>query len=146
MNLVLDASVALKWFFRSDDEVDADAALEILDALSAGAVQIYQPPHFVAEMAAVLAREKSAAAYEDLADLQALLWEPVEAKGIYDIAVDLSIRLEHHLFDTLYHATALSVTDAVLVTADRRYWRNARAVGKILMLSELQLRPGIARP
>jgi predicted nucleic acid-binding protein len=141
VKLVLDASVALKWFFQSE-EADADTAFGILDALSAGTVQIYEPPHFVAEMAAVLAREKPYAAHEDLADLQALLWEQVEAEDIYDTAMDLSARFQHHLFDTLYHATALSVNDAVLVTADRRYWRNARDVGQIVLLSELELQPG----
>jgi predicted nucleic acid-binding protein len=139
VNLVLDASVALKWFFRNGDEAEGEIALDILDALSAGAVQLYEPPHFIAEMAAVLARENAVSGHEALVDLQALLWERVESEEIYAEAIGLAIGLQHHLFDTLYHATALHVRDAVLVTADRRYWRKARAVGRILMLGELEL-------
>jgi predicted nucleic acid-binding protein len=138
VKLVLDASVALKWFFQ-DNDADADVALRILDTLSAGAVQMYEPPHFLAEMAAVLIRHKSDAAHEDLADLQALLWERVEADEVYVDAVDLANRLQHHLFDTLYHAVALNVGDAVLVTADRRYWRKAKEIGRVVVLNAVKI-------
>jgi len=43
----------------------------------------------------------------------------VESTGVYMTACDLAIRLNHHLFDTLYHATALHTTGATLFTADR---------------------------
>lgn len=46
-------------------------------------------------------------------------------------AMRLSHELEHHLFDTLYHAVALE-EDAVLVTADRRYASKARECGNIV--------------
>jgi hypothetical protein len=38
--------------------------------------------------------------------------------------------LPAHLFDTLYHAVALSVPGAVLVTADRRYFAKAEHLAK----------------
>jgi predicted nucleic acid-binding protein len=41
-------------------------------------------------------------------------------------AIDLARQLDHHLFDTLFHAVALSVPGAVLVTADRRYFDKAQ--------------------
>lgn len=41
-----------------------EAALEVLDAPDQGRVRLIQPSHFLAEMAAVLIREKGAAAYE----------------------------------------------------------------------------------
>jgi len=40
------------------------------------------------------------------------------------------------VFDTMYHAVALSRPDALLVTADERYWRAARGVGRIVRLAD----------
>lgn len=51
-------------------------------------------------------------------------------------ACGLAIELNHHLFDTLYHAVALEIPGAVLVTADRRYLNKARHAGRILGLDE----------
>ncbi len=44
--------------------------------------------------------------------------------------------LNHHLFDTLYHAVALSQPDAVLVTADERYFKKAASLGHIVLLRD----------
>lgn len=140
MILVVDASVALKWFFRArDDEQDTKRALAILEALAHGSLRMVEPPHFLAEVAAVLAREKPGSAEDDLASLQAIDWEVVEAPEIYTRAVQLSSALGHHLFDTLYHATALHSGQARLVTADGRYERKAAHLGGILRLSDLRL-------
>jgi hypothetical protein len=43
------------------------------------------------------------------------------------------------VFDTLYHAVALSHSNAVLVTADERYYRRALRPGQIVSLSEVSL-------
>jgi predicted nucleic acid-binding protein len=40
------------------------------------------------------------------------------------------------LFDTLYHATAFHFGDAVLVTADERYYRKAKGHGRITLLKD----------
>ncbi len=73
MILVLDASVVIKWFFRDDpDEQHAQRALQILHLMGMGAIRILQPPHFMAEVSAVLAREKSERARADIADLRNL--------------------------------------------------------------------------
>jgi predicted nucleic acid-binding protein len=45
-------------------------------------------------------------------------------------ACALAVDLEHHLFDTLYHAVALE-SDARLITADDRYHRKAKALPAI---------------
>ena len=50
---------------------------------------------------------------------------------VYRTACRLAHELQHHLFDTLYHAVALETEAAVLVTADSRYWRKARRFGAI---------------
>ena len=54
----------------------------------------------------------------------------------YAKAIDLACQLDHHLFDTLYHAVALSVPGAILVTADKRYFDKARHLGQIALLAD----------
>ena len=61
MICVVDASVAVKWFAQGDwalREDDIEPALEILKASTRGTLDFYQPPHFLAEVAAVVSRLK----------------------------------------------------------------------------------------
>jgi len=44
--------------------------------------------------------------------------------------------LSHHLFDTLYHATAIE-SEALMITADRRYHDKAAHLGRIVLLEQL---------
>ncbi len=142
MKLVVDASVALKWMFRlRDDEHDVDKALDLLRAVLDDRAQLAQPPHFIAEMAAVLARESPKFAEAALNDLLDIDMEIVGGKAIYRRAVDLSMRLGPHLFDTLYHAVALETDNTTLVTADERYYRKAGAEGRIVRIADFD-RPG----
>lgn len=143
MRVVVDASVALKWFFRiRDDEENVEQAVQILKAIGSGQLKMLQPPHFLAEMGAVLAREKPESAQTDLTDLMAIDSEVFEDPSVYMTAVDLASRLQQHLFDTLYQATALHVADATLVTADRRYYSKAKNFGSIRLLADFRLKAG----
>ena len=137
MKVVVDASVALKWFL-SDSllEDHTDAALAIFEAAVLGQIELVQPVHFVAEVAAVLARIKPADAPSDLLDLLAIERRTVESPQVYATAVALATQLNHHLFDTLYHALALETAGAVFVTADRRYFDKAQHLGQILWLPD----------
>lgn len=139
MIVVADASVALKWFLRDAPGEDHQGpALQLLAQAVDGRVQLWQPPHFLAEVAAVLARLKPGQALEDLQDLLQL---PLHTAGTPDIlarAVELAVQLQHHLFDTLYHAVALQTPGAVCVTADRRYLAKAHTVGRITWLGDYQ--------
>ncbi len=66
MNLVIDASVVLKWFFRErKGEADTEPALTLLAGIDADRFRLWQPPHFLAEVAAVLAREKPESARDE---------------------------------------------------------------------------------
>lgn len=133
--LVIDASVAAKWFFQGrPDEPDADKALSILRASRNGQVSFHQPPHFPAEVAAVLARLRPQQAHHDLADLLELEFRIHDTPGVYQRGCDLAVELGHHLFDTLYHAVALSLPDTELVTADKAYYRKAEPLGCIRWL------------
>jgi predicted nucleic acid-binding protein len=101
-----------------------------------GLADFYQPPHFIAEVAAVLARTKPDEARADLCDLKEIDCRIIEDAAIHQTALDLAIRLDHHLFDTLNHAVALHAPSAVLVTADRRYFAKAQSIGHILLLDD----------
>lgn len=137
MILVVDASVALKWFLNvSDSEPDRDRALTLLNGVDDESVQLVQPAHFIAEVAAVLARAKPDAAEDDLLDLLHIECSTIETPETYARALDLSIRYEHHLLDTLYHAVALEIPGASLITADRRYYDKAGGEGRIILLAD----------
>ena len=108
----------------------------MLKASTRGTLDFYQPPHFLAEVAAVLSRlapNRAQQCIDDLAQLNITWAAPTTA---YPRAIELARQLDHHLFDTLYHAVALSVPGAVLVTADRRYFDKARHLGQIAWLAE----------
>lgn len=140
MILVLDASVALKWFFRGrEGEDDAHIALQVLDAIGARQVRLIQPPHFLAEIAAVLVRKKPRCAIEDLRDLRNIDMQIANDADLHLSAAEIAIRTRAHVFDTLYHAVALHHPGAVFVTADHRYHRRAAHLGQICLLQSLRL-------
>ncbi|MEW5887463.1 MAG: type II toxin-antitoxin system VapC family toxin [Pseudomonadota bacterium] len=137
MRLVIDSSVAVKWFLRSPaDEPHTEKAVALLSGLADGSLTAVQPPHWQAEVAAVLARLRPATAAEDLADLRVMGIPTGESTEIYRTGLTLAVQLNHHLFDTLYHAVALHMADGLLVTADERYFRKARALGRIARLAD----------
>ena len=137
---VIDASVAIKWLVpENPEEQDVPQALALLDALKNGDIALYQPAHWEAEVTAVLARISPATAIKKIVALRSLAFTRVNDTTVYAAACDLAIRLNHHLFDTLYHAVALHTTGATLVTADRRYFDKARSVGHIARLGDLDL-------
>jgi predicted nucleic acid-binding protein len=140
---VIDASVAIKWLVpENPEEQDVPQALAMLDALKNGDIALYQPAHWEAEIAAVLARLSPVTAIKKIVALRALAFTRVNDTTVYATACDLAIRLNHHLFDTLYHAAALHTTGATLVTADQRYFNKAQSIGQIARLGDLrQLRP-----
>jgi predicted nucleic acid-binding protein len=103
---------------------------------------LIEPPHVLAEMCAVLARESPQTMAQDLRDLLDL-GLPMEADpAVYEIAMQLSRELGHHLFDTLYHALALPTEGALLVTADTTYARKAGHLGRLLPLRDWALGAG----
>ncbi|PIV88305.1 MAG: PIN domain-containing protein [Hydrogenophilales bacterium CG17_big_fil_post_rev_8_21_14_2_50_63_12] len=134
---VVDASVAMKWFLRlRDNEQGVDRALALLFGIDNARIQMIQPAHFIAEVAAVLAREKPRNAHDDLLDLINIECRTLDTPDVLATALDLAIRYQHHLFDTLYHAVALHTPGATLITADRRYYEKAKAEGQISLLAD----------
>jgi predicted nucleic acid-binding protein len=136
VRVVVDASVVVKWVLpESAREGQIDHALALLRGVKAGSVDPIQPPHWLAEVAAVLARLRPELA-ESALDVLDPLELPVAADiAMYRRAARLAAELDHHLFDTLYHAVALERA-ALLITADDQYRRKALHLGAVAGLAQ----------
>lgn len=137
MRVVVDASVTIKWLLpERPDEDHGEQALSLLHAIRDDRIHLIQPSHWLAEVGAILARLDPASA-KPAVTLLRLLETPFEDDPeIYTRGIDLAIELNHHLFDTLYHAVALTGQAETLVTSDLRYFRKARHKGRIRTLTE----------
>jgi predicted nucleic acid-binding protein len=136
VRVVVDASVALKWLLADEaKEASTVQALQLLDGIRAGTVQPVQPAHWLIEVAAVLFRAAPEQAALALDLLDAMELPTVADTVLLKQASALAARLNHHLFDTLYHALAVR-SDALLITADAQYYRKARSMGHILRLED----------
>lgn len=143
MTVVLDASVIVKWLLQSPHhEPNTDTATQLVEAVVKGAEPVLQPPHWLVEVGAVLARESPATAADDVVMLSALQFPVADDPLILRRACEMAVALKQHLFDTLYHAVALETPDALLITADDRYLRATRSVSGVLDLANW--RPGSA--
>lgn len=135
--VVLDASVVVKWIFADRaDESHSFQALHILQAIKESRVSVVQPPHWLAEVAAVTVRLDPLRARQAVSLLHALEFPVSATTDLYERACELSASLHQHLFDTLYHAVALTEPGAILVTADEQYYRRAHKAGRIMRLKE----------
>ena len=140
IRLVADASGAVKWVFPfRDDEEDSAKALALLDRFRHGEVGLQQPPHWLAEVAAVISRQSPATAREGVGLLYAMRVPVVDSPEVYALGCELAVASGQHLFDTLYHAVALLSPECTLVTSDERYYRKARRFGSISLLAEVNL-------
>jgi predicted nucleic acid-binding protein len=134
---VVDASVVLKWLLADPGrEADTGRAASLMRSIVAGETAVLQPPHWLIETGAVLARLSPATAVEDITLLRALDLPATDEPAVLRRACRLAIDLGQHLFDTLYHAVALETDGGVFVTADERYLRAARPVGGIVRLAD----------
>jgi predicted nucleic acid-binding protein len=137
--LVIDASVSVKWFVPQSPEVDdVPAALALLQAYADDRVEFYQPSIWQSEVLAALARVAPASVERHVCRFLAFDYVPAESPAVFLKAVQMAVSLGHHLFDTVYHAAALTHPNAVLITADVRYVNKAASLGRILPLSQWQ--------
>ena len=136
---VVDASVVVKWLVPERGETDTDRALDLLRQVRSDAVRLLQPLHWLAEAAAVAVRLSPATAERKAAALQAMDVSVDDSPTVLRRACRLAVELDHHLFDTLYHAVALESDAGTLVTADERYYRKAHRLGQIRMLNDFPL-------
>lgn len=128
MRTVVDASVALKWYF---DEAGARAADRLLAEHAAGDRQLFAPELIVAEFGNALwkrVRRREC----DLGAARSILalWEVdrpalVPSADLVGDALALAVERDHPVYDCLYLTTALAL-GASFATADRALARVAR--------------------
>jgi len=130
MRVIVDGSVAAKWYFP---EPGHDAADSILSAGIAGEHELLAPDLIVPEFVTVLWKyvRRGECSRADAAEILAL-WEVdrpalVASSNLSAPAFELAITLDHPVYDCLYLALAIAL-EARLVTADRELARAARAV------------------
>lgn len=135
MTLVIDASVILKWLLQyPDTEPHTEIAVAVVESVIYGKAEILQPTHWLAEVAAVLARLSPSTASDDVQRLAALEFPINDDPAVMQRATQMAVDSGQHVFDTLYHAIAIEHEDAKLVTADDRYFAKAEPYGRILQL------------
>jgi predicted nucleic acid-binding protein len=139
VRLVIDASVGVKWVIRDPQiEADANKAVAILRGIRARTIEAIEPQHWVAEILSVIARARPQRVPLMLGILSTLSFIEIRQYATYRRAADLSIALNHHLFDTLYHAVALE-EGATLVTADAAYFGKAKDLGGVELLADFAI-------
>jgi predicted nucleic acid-binding protein len=135
--VVLDASVVLKWLLEDPvRETDTEKAFAVIESVVQGHLEVLQPVHWLAEVAAVAARLTPQTAVSDVELLSAMEFPTTDEPIVIRRATNLAIETNHHLFDTLYHAVALEYDDAVMVTADDQYLGKAQNRGRIVALRD----------
>jgi predicted nucleic acid-binding protein len=138
--VVLDASVVVKWFVRDPHgEDDTRQAMAVFDVIAKGTMLPLQPPHWLAEVTAAMARLEPSTIVRTTQLLYALEWPVMNDLEMYVSAGRLAAQLHHHVFDTLYHAVARCEPGAFCITADAAYFRKARALGNLTLLRDFRL-------
>lgn len=130
MRIVVDGSVAAKWYFAEPGHEAADL---ILASRIAGEHELLAPDLIVPEFVNVLwkhvrRRECSRAAADEILSL----WQVdrpslVASSDLAPQAFELATALDHSIYDCLYLALAIAI-EARLVTADRQLAHAARSV------------------
>jgi predicted nucleic acid-binding protein len=120
VNLVIDASVAIKWFAPEVLSREAERLLDGGDALFAPDLLLIECGNIIWKKVRLgeLARPDGDAA---LAALGSGPIELVATRSLADRALHLAYEIEHPVHDCLYLATAEAV-EGVVVTADRRFF------------------------
>lgn len=124
--IVVDASVAVKWFVEERGHAAALRASEDLDLAA--------PDRLLLEVANVLRRkvkQREIATHQAavaVSRLPGLIDTIVPSASILDRAFDLADRLDHSVYDCAYLACALHL-DIRLLTADGRFAGKARLGG-----------------
>jgi len=124
-SIVLDASVAAKWFLPAHDEPLASEARHLFSRFSAEQVELLVPDIFWAELGNVLwkairqgrcTKSKAQAALGLLADLELA---SVPSMDLLELGFEIALTFGRSVYDGLYVSLAVA-SKATLVTADER--------------------------
>ena len=137
MNVVVDASVLLKWVLPGADEGEVPQANAIAAAALTDRLSLAVPDLWYYEVGNILARRVPERADALLRHLDTLLapWSRPLAAETQTLAFGLVRRHGVTFYDASYHALAIA-GKATLVTADARYVNKAGESGHVLLLSD----------
>ena len=118
--IVLDASVAIKWFH---EESNTDKAERLQDQIARGEIRAIVPPLFFYEVANVLTIKSDSDIEQVIAAHNILESLPFQIIEVVHTILEEAIHIahEHHLsvYDAIYIALAM-LSDATLITADEK--------------------------
>jgi predicted nucleic acid-binding protein len=123
--IVLDASVAAKWFLPAQAEPLLDQAVALLQQYEKAEVAFIVPDLFWSEIAnvtwkAVLrGRLTSTAAYQSLEEMRKRRLSTFPALGLLDEALAIALAFQRSVYDSLYVALAVE-SKSTLITADEK--------------------------
>ena len=136
--LVVDASIAVKWFIR---HTDSHAAESILSSPAA----LHAPDFLQVEFANAIWKYLRAGhidadqAVQALAELPRMMNFWHETPSLLDHALELARTMDHPVYDCVYLALAIRLESQV-VTADRSFAKRAETgghAGRIVLLEAL---------
>lgn len=139
MDYVIDANVALKWFFK---EKYSENAAVLLKRLNSGVDRVHAPELLLVEVAHVLRTRGSqhSIAKEDVWDQWAtFLLAPIEYHPISPLVLDAFALANQKMvttYDALYVQLAIDL-DLPVVTEDSGIWSNFGPSGRALHLSTI---------
>ena len=127
MSLVVDASVAAKWFVREDLSDEAAELLGYFDRLCSVDLLIAEVTN-IAWKKLTLGVIAPAQAADMAKGIRAAISKLYPSGLFNERALQLATELRHSVYDCLYLACAEAL-DAPLVTADRQFSRKAQDAG-----------------
>ena len=121
MALVIDASVGLKWVLQEDDS-------HIARALAVSGQDLLVPDFWLNEACNVLwlqVRKKVFTPNEVQEGLMLLRAQveptPTAELGLHDLALEISLAVDHSPYDTMYLAFAIAMGAEKVVVADQKF-------------------------
>jgi predicted nucleic acid-binding protein len=137
VNLVVDASVAIKWFVPEVLSPEAESLLDGGDDLFAPDLLLLECGNIIWKKVWLgeLARADGDAA---LAALRAGPIRLLDTTPLVEQALQLAHAIQHPVYDCVYLASAEAV-DAIVVTADRRFFEqgwSSKMGGRIAWLAD----------
>lgn len=121
--VVLDASVAVKWFLPEKVETLTREALALMDGCRKKEIQIIVPDLFWVEFASVLRKAIRRGNYSKdsadaaLATMKDLDFPTVSSLELLEKAFEIAMTFERTVYDSIYVALAVQ-TQSQLITAD----------------------------
>lgn len=133
--VIPDASVLLKWAFKSE-EGDRDNAIAFLNAWMDGRIEIILPKLWSFEVGNILMLKNPETAYELMEIFIGYRFNELEMTlELCKETFSLMKRYDVTFYDAVYHAAAI-LKKGILLTADESYCKKVKGMTNVLSLRE----------